>query len=355
MTPRLILMSGLGGAGTSTLAEATVCAAVENGASAALVDASGSGRGKAAPAALQSLVAGTLGLVARTAGAEGVAPELWSGLPSAALAAALDEIREVRASVDLVVVDAGPLGRLRDLVLLPSVMTGLLDACLTPRMAMWRAPGAVQDGEGELFPGLSRARTEAVRWHSMLVDPGTSVRLVGRPTKDAVDALTRAAAVSLLLGMNVEGVALPRFPRRKDGDLPFARKGALAAQRRLEASGLTVWRPSPARPVPKGSEAAQLLGSTAGVLRAPSLAVTQEGRDFILAIPLFGPALEAARVGTQGTDLVVEYEGVHRWIELPSVLQRCTPVDVVRTSSGLTMRWSPDEGLWPSTRGGGDS
>jgi len=77
------------------------------------------------------------------------------------------------------------------------------------------------------------------------------------------------------------------------------------------------------------------------------MALSSDDDGYLLDVPLRRPARQLARVGVQGDCLVVSFDGVHAWHEIPSLLHRCAPVRAVRTSTGMTIRWSPDADVWP--------
>ena len=65
-----------------------------------------------------------------------------------------------------------------------------------------------------------------------------------------------------------------------------------------------------------------------------------------MEVPLAGPARVEARIGRQGDQLVVQFDGVTRWIDLPPVLRRCLSLEAVRTDRGLSVRFAPDPATW---------
>jgi len=77
------------------------------------------------------------------------------------------------------------------------------------------------------------------------------------------------------------------------------------------------------------------------------MGLSADDDGYRLAIPLRGEARRRARVGVQDDRLVVSLDGVHAWHELPSLLRRCEPLGAARTATGVTIRWSPDAGVWP--------
>lgn len=341
---RLILMAGLGGAGTTTLVGAAADAARSAGMRVEVVDASGTASVLGAP--LRDLVSATVGAMAVASGADRLPPEAWASLPPARLLAALDELRRAALEADLVLVDAGTLTALRDLLALPHTLVQLLDASLTPRTAMAR-PGS---GSEPLFEALSEARLQVLHLVALMTSPEASVRLVGRPTEDAAEPLALAAGTAALLGVTVDGIVLHRYPRRKDGASERARSRARAVEAavRRAVPDVPVWRSSDRpRPVPKGRAVQELLCATNAVAADDEPTPSGDGFQWRVRVPAV--VTDRVRAGTQGGSLVLEFAGVHRWLELPAVLKRCVAVDGERTASGITVTWAPDASVWPAS------
>jgi arsenite/tail-anchored protein-transporting ATPase len=346
---RLILLSGVGGAGTSTLARATASALEAEGLQVALVD--GSGDADPADAAVDA-VASAVGSLFAELGGDALLPEAWTGVVGMSHLSTLARAAAHLADADVVVVDAGPFARLRELVELPSVLVRLLDAALTPRMAMWRSTR----GDDVAFTSLSTARTAAVRLQQLLQRPTTTARLVTVPWPDAASRTLRALAAISMLGVGVDGVIVNRFPRASDGAAKSEVRAAAEILAGLErdADGVATWKStSRVRAVPKGRSA---LGPLARVqvLDAEQLTV-QLGEDaFHLDLALARSALADVRVGVQDGRLVVALGSVMRWIDLPPVLRRCHATDAMRTATGLRMTFVPDPSVWrgPATQDG---
>ena len=106
------------------------------------------------------------------------------------------------------------------------------------------------------------------------------------------------------------------------------------------------------RPVPKRRSVLGPLGGEVSRLSTADIAIVAGDEDFLVDLPLLPPARESARVGMRGGELVVEFEDVQRWLELPPLLQRCRPVVATRTRDGLRVRFVPDPNLWPGILAG---
>lgn len=333
--PRLLLLSGPGGSGTSEVAAAAVGSLAEEGLRPALVDVAAGADHDA-----QLGVAASLGRVLADMGADPIVAEAWAGFPGLAELGALQRTADALADPahDVVVLDCGPLAAARGLIALPGILLRLLDASLTPATAMWR-----DAEEPTVFEVLSRARTDVRRLATMLAHPRTSLRVVTTPERaGAVPPFVADAAV---LGLLVDGVIVTGAARRKDD-------GALAAQHRTLMADLaaalvpvTVWRAGRSlRAAPRG------LSVTASLPAAPVVAADVDVRTsedgFQARVPLAEPTGDI-RVGRRGDDLVLSTDRVVRWLPLPAVLTRCRVNRVRRDDDGLLLEFSPDPALWP--------
>lgn len=351
---RVILVAGQGGAGTTSLARSAVDSIRSEGVDVQAIDASGAQAVEPDPS-ITGWLGSTLGRLWQEAGADPVVPEAWSGLPDVGIVDAWRRIVQARQECDAVVVDAGSLSRVRDLCVLPGSLAHLLDAALTPRMAMWRSVS----GAGGLFESLSDLRVAARTWLGVLQHDDTSLRLVGRPDRDAVDDLLRASALMSMLGVDVDGIVVNRVPRkdRKGPDARAMRTAALATVAALEegGDGVCVWRATASaddlpvvRPAPKGTSVlARLSEGAVPPARSRTMALSSDDDGYLLAVPLRQAARRGAQVGVQDGRIVLRLDGVHAWHELPSVLHRCEAVRAERTSEAIVIRWSPDVDVWP--------
>ncbi len=342
---RLILLSGVGGAGTTTLCAATAAALEAEGLRVSAVDA---GATDEPDAAVVSLLTASLGRLGAELGADPLIVPAWYSWPAVTALSALQRMSQALsdASSDVVVVDAGPLSAARSIVDVPAAATRLLDAVMTPRLAMWRTSGPT--GGETVFESLSALRLVVLGWAKMLQHPATTVRLVTTPDEGAVRRTARALGAVALLGVGVDGIIVNKYPRKSDGWPKAVRRGAEDALHAMSAAadGVEVWTSTARiRPVPKGRSAMGPIGRV-HVLDAEQLVVTVGDEDFRLDVPLAGPARTEARVGRQADQLVVQFDGATRWIDLPPVLRRCRAVEATRTQKGLAIRFAPDPAMW---------
>lgn len=336
---RVLLLCGDRGAGVAAHAEATALALEAEGLTVARVTV-----GAAADASTMAAVAAVMDATLGEIGADALPAEAWAELPGLDALAVLWQMAAAADEHDVVVVDAGDVRDARELVTLPALLVRLLDHVLTPRMAMWRPTGA----ERQPFDVLSAARFQVRRLEALLHRPSTTIRLLALPDEDDADRVLRAASLFAMLGVGVDGIVLAPFPRKSDGDRERRRAERLLADVTQQAEGVLVWKSTRiARPAPKGRSALGPLGRVHS-LDADQLTVHAGDEEFSLELPLMGVARDGARIGVVGERLVLAFDASTRWLDLPPVLQRCTPIEAVRSSSGLRVVFRPDPSLWPA-------
>lgn len=270
---RTLVLTGPGGAGTSTVAAATAVHAARRGRKTLLLDLTGPapatgrpaadpaaatapvGRGAAAALAVQDPGDGPVevepGLSLRRPGRD---PALWqrdaahlgrvlgalgvgadveeetaadllrvtgmerAATDVAALLAVRDEVRT--GSWDLLVVDAGPLQQALRLLALPGEVVGLVDRMLP---AERRVVGLVARAVGAAAPagavdGMLRLRADLTDAADLLADPFTSVRPVLPVAPWAGDAARDALTAVAVLGVRADAVVVgPVVPPGGDG------------------------------------------------------------------------------------------------------------------------------------------
>ena len=345
---RLLLLSGTGGAGTTTLCAATHAALVDEGLRGLVVDATD----QVSPdPRVQAWAGATLGRLAADAGADFVHPQTWGSLATASQLSALLAIADAVRSgdVDAVVVDCGSLDNARQLVQLPSILGRILDSTLTPRLAMHRpaAPGEVA-ASTTVFEEVEVMRASLADLTSMLVDPSTTMRLVATPEEHSVDRVLGAVALFSMLGLSVDAVIVNRCARKADG---WPKEVLLEQDRqvaRLESQSCGAWEwrsTSRIRAVPKDRSALGPFGSTSR-LTVATASVRAHDEEYVFDVPLVGAAGQEASVGRLDDDLVVSFDGAYRWLALPPVLRRCQASHATRTDTGLRVSFVPDVSLW---------
>jgi arsenite-transporting ATPase len=366
---RILLFTGKGGVGKSTLAAATACASAAAGhrtlvlstdaahslADALDVDAT-SEPSEAAPNlwvqhvdAQQRFerswaeIQGYLMSVLDIAGVDPVAAEELTVIPGAEEVLALLEVRAQARSGewDVLVVDCAPTAETLRLLALPEALGWYMTRVLPVerrvvkalKPVLTRAAG-VPMPEDSVFDAIERLHADLDDVRTVLTGPDTSVRLVLTPESVVLAEARRAYTFLTLFGYTVDAAVVNRvFP---DGGADEWRSTWVAAQRTVleEAAdsfaGLdlrtSVYRPAEpvgraallalAEDVYDGSDPLAKGAGTAGM----SVRTTGSGR--VLSVPLPLAAQDDVRLARKGDELVVSVASYRRLLTLPSGLAR---------------------------------
>jgi arsenite-transporting ATPase len=374
---RTLLLTGPGGAGTSTLAAATAVRAATDGTRTLLLTRPGS-----RPAGLDDVpglavatvspLAATESLWTSAGAALGAVPGLTPPpptsvvpLPGAAELALLARLARAAADdeADTVVVDAGPLESGTALVGLPGALRWWLDQALPTRLRVLGAVRTAAVRSGTAPRGPVDAVLDAVPplesalGRLPLDDPAsTEVRLVAVARAGAVPALRRAVTALALHGQQPTAVLARVLPDGGSGEW-WARRAAeqddalavlaeLAPLRRVaESAHEPADAAALAALLPAGDDAAPAAALTPSVVRADGV------RRMVLPLP------HAERAGLDLTrwedDLVVTVAGARRSVRLDSLLRRCvvtggTLADPGTARARLEVTFTPDPQLWPA-------
>jgi arsenite-transporting ATPase len=369
---RTLLLTGPGGAGTSTLAAAAAVRSARAGRRTLLLsrqalpvpgleDVEGLDVVRVDPqTTFERLWGGTAGAVSAVVPHLSLPPESSvvpiPGTGDLALFAELG-----RADADLVVLDAGPLESMSSLVALPSALRWWLDQLMPPGM---RALGAVRTAavatgaakRGPIDAALAAVPlVEQLLARDRLTGP-TTVCLVAEPRRTAVPVL-RTAITTLALHGLATGALLTRVLPLGDSEEWSARRAAEqdAVLEVLAAMGPVHRVPEHALPPADADDLAGLLegfslpeATTAGVPAAQR----SEGA-WQLTVPL--PFAERSDVGLTRweDDLVVTVGGTRRSIRLDPLLRRCEVtggrlVDPGTPDARLAVGFRPDPQQWPA-------
>ncbi|WP_424185100.1 ArsA family ATPase [Actinokineospora sp. G85] len=382
---RILLFTGKGGVGKTTLAAATAARLAVRGAKTlvvstdpahSLADAYGVALGpdpsevdtalfaahidarvladRSWPVLRKSLRA----LLART-GLDALDAEELTVLPGVDELLALSEVARLAAAGpwSAVVVDCGPTAETLRLLSLPEAVSGYLDR-------------AVGGPRGLLAGGEVRSVAESVRslaahlaeLRALLTDPDTTtVRLVLTPERVVVAETRRTLGALALRGVHVDSLVANRLvPKSSRWRGPAA--SWMRVRRAEQDAVLAELEDSTTLPVRRVEHrAAEPVGSSALValaddlygdddpLRratppgAPLLAVREDGADLLLtvALPLTdGSDLDLVRVGD---DLAITVDGSRRLVALPPLLRRHRVLDAEADHTGLVVRFTPGE------------
>jgi arsenite-transporting ATPase len=400
---RLLLLTGKGGVGKTTVAAATAVHAARCGvktlvastdAAHSLADALGPGirvgaepadvgnglfaqqvdartRGERSWRAVQEYLIGVLDAL----GVDPVAAEELTVLPGAEEVLALLEVRDqVRDGPwDLVVLDCAPTAETLRLLALPEALSRYLDRMLPVERRVVRALSAGRPGRGGLPSPRDHVVEAAERLHAELAgvrevlgDPATSVRLVLTPESVVVAEARRTWTSLALHGYRVDAVVANRVIEARAGGRDGWRAGWARTHAARLAEVADSFAPVPVLAVsyaaaePVGAAALAALGEQlygppgpAGATQIlaepgaePPLRVERSGPEFVLVIDL--PLADRADVdlGRRGDDLLVAVGGQRRVVALPSALRRCRVVGAHLRAGRLRVRFEPDPDLW---------
>jgi arsenite/tail-anchored protein-transporting ATPase len=404
---RIVLFTGKGGVGKTTLAAATAAHLARSGRKALVVSTDPAhSLGDAleeeltgTPAEVEaglfaahidtrtlldrswSRLQGHLRTVLAGAGVDELLADELTVLPGIEDLLALGEVRRL-AEVgpwEVVVVDCGPTAETLRLLGLPEAIAGYVERLFPAHRRAVRGllaglAGAKGDGPGwdATIDALDDLAEQLGGLRAMLADHArTSIRLVLTPER-VVAAETRRTVTALALhGLSVDGIVVNRVV---PGPPPSLRGPAARwlrerhAEQQVVLGDLSGMGDAPlstadhtaAEPtgVPALLEiAANLYGDTdpaaPGTPGPPLLAVrrtagsgTSRDSEFELVLRLPGAAdgpLDLARVGDE---LAVAVGGVRRMVALPSVLQRCAVTGARLDGDDLVVVFTPDPAVW---------
>lgn len=362
---RTLLVTGPGGAGSSTVAAATALAAADAGDRVVLLTTARPGTAGLAARLDVTVVdpqqALTSAWSAHASALAALAPALTvppatsvvpvPGTTEVALLLALGGLAQA-GETDLVVVDPGPLPAATALLALPGTLRWWLGQMAPPRLRVLATMRALAT-RGR--PGRTEAALAAVTTLEQLLDrvpADPAVHLVLRPDPGA-DGVLRAAATGLgLLGHPVASVTLSRVQRGATGERAAQQDEVRDA---LARTGLAVRELAEATRAPL--DVAALAALDAALPTTPATPLTRpvagrDGADWVLPVPL--PFAERGGVALTrwGNDLVLGVGGLRRSVSLDPLLRRCTVTSGTLEDPGtpaatLVVRATPDPALWP--------
>jgi arsenite-transporting ATPase len=371
---RTLIVTGPGGAGTSTLAAAAAVRAARSGRHTLFLSRR--------PVAVDGLDAEP-GLEVTVVDPRASLEQLWKGSADAvaevlpqltlpppgsvqplpgtgefALFAAL-----ARAEAELVVLDAGPTDAAMALIDLPATLRWWVDQLLPPGV---RALGAVRTAavthgvvrRGPVDAALALVPVlEGLLAGDRLADPGdTAVQVVAPPRPAAASGLRSAATTLALHGLRVDAVLTRVLPGGGPGQWWAQRAAAQTEAMAAFAAVAPVHRVPERAAAPEDADAvARLLDGwelpASGGPPVPGPERREDGWALTLPLP-FGErgAVDLIR---WGDDLVVTAAGVRRSVRLDSLLRRCEVTggrlhDPGTARAALEVSFRPDPRLWPA-------
>jgi len=301
------------------------------------------------------------------AGVDQIAAEELTVLPGAEEVLALLELRDQARSGrwDAVVVDCAPTAETLRLLALPEALGWYMDRVFpmerrlmrTLRPVLGKVAG-VPMPQDRVFGAVERLHQELVEVREVLTDAGSTVRLVLTPESVVVAEARRTLTSLALYGYRVDAVVANRvFP---SGGADDWRAGWVEAQQAQLAEVRASFAPLPVHECgyrdrePVGADdLADLALATYGEtdpLAEPATdePMTVERSDdelvLVLALPLVDRTdVELARVGD---DLVITVGGYRRVLALPSALRRCAVAGAGMRDGRLRVRFEPDPQSW---------
>ncbi len=263
----------------------------------------------------------------------GLADEELAAVGGLRPTAELRRISAALASGRTVVWDAGPqawqsLGALMALdVLLPR-----LDAALRPALL-------------ELAADL-RPMEDAI--------PGAWIGHVVGANSTATESVQDAIAAAGLLGLAVDCVVVTMVPER-DGGWPrawakrrraHARRARRAARdRAIEAIRVPMLADEPVRPRALRAYL-RAIDIERRTLRPGPGRVEPDGDDFAWDLPVGSAAERDLRLGISGGEVVLELDGLVRWLPQPAVMSRCHIVSGLVVGEQVRLRGVRDDSRW---------
>ncbi|MGW0855793.1 ArsA family ATPase [Streptomyces sp. NPDC002690] len=407
---RTVLVTGPGGAGTTTVAAATARASARAGRRTLLVtrDHVPGFPDDPGPVAADDLLdhartdsgahfrAELLALQERAAtafellGAGRMDAEELTELPGSAELALLHTLRRAaagdwsQARYDTLVVALPPLPEAIALLALPAQLRRYLRRLLPPERQAARAlrpvlaqlAGVPMPAQW-LYAAAARKDAELAEAEALIQDRSTTLRLVAEPGPAAEDALRVARTGFALHGLRTDLLVANRVLPRHSADPWFA---ALAAQ---QEKTLTRWYEDRAPETaasggaapsgealyeaphlghdPRGAEDLDLLGVPAPDDRPAGRAddpwwterADPDGPDghegFVWCLPLPGAVKSGLRLVRRGDEILLAVGDFRRSVRLESVLRRCTVSGAALRDGVLRVRFTPDPSLWPRT------
>lgn len=366
---RILLFTGKGGVGKSTVAAGTAALAASQGlktlvlstdAAHSLADAFGATVGSDPTEVADGLfvqqvdaqlrfeqswaeIQGYLLSVLDVAGVDRVAAEELTVIPGAEEVLALLELRlhALSGRWDLIVVDCAPTAETLRLLALPEALGWYMERVLPMerrvikalKPVLTRAAGVPMPGDS-VFDAIERLHAELDQVHALLAGPEASVRLVMTPETVVLAEARRSYTSLSLFGYRVDGVVANRiFPPDGADDWRAGwvmAQDAVLAQVDQSFAGLPIWRSEYRAREPVGVAALTALAEEVYAGSDPLAKPTGHGPYRVdrtadgALLRLSLPFVTRAEVGLarNGDELVVTVGSYRRLLTLPAGLAR---------------------------------
>ena len=366
---RILLFTGKGGVGKSTIAAGTATLSATSGkrtlvlstdAAHSLADAFGAPAGaeptEVAPCLFVQQVDAQLRFeqswaeiqsyllrVLDVAGVDPVAAEELAVIPGAEEVLALLELRAqaLNGQWDVIIVDCAPTAETLRLLALPEALGWYMERIFPVERKIVKALGPMLSKaakmpmpEDSVFGAIERLHAELDEVHALLTGPDASVRLVLTPESVVLAEARRSYTMLSLFGYRVDGVVVNRIFPTEDAD--EWRTGWVAAQAEVLGQvsesfvGLPLWQSVYRTGEPVGVDALRDLArevySEADPLEIPEgsgpfrITRTTDGAVVHLALPYV--TREEVGLARHGDELVVSVASYRRLLTLPPGLSR---------------------------------
>jgi arsenite-transporting ATPase len=388
---RILLFTGKGGVGKSTVAAATAALAAETGwrtlvlstdAAHSLADAYGARVGSEPEQVAPDLfvhqldaqrrfeeswaeIQGYLMSVLEVAGVDPVAAEELTVIPGAEEVLALLELRIHALSDDwgAIVVDCAPTAETLRLLALPEALGWYMTRVFPVERRVVRAlkpvltrAAGVPMPEDDVFGAVERLHAELDQVRTLLTGPEAGVRLVLTPEQVVLAEARRSLTTLSLYGYRVDGVVANRVFPDAGGD-PW-REGWVKSQADVlrEATesfaGMPIWRSEYRSTEPVGLPELRELGRALygdsdplDVRRSEEpLRITRSSEGALLRLRLPFVGREDVDLARDGDDLVVTVASYRRLLTLPAGLARRRVAGARVDGGELQVRFVDDGG-----------